>query len=376
MSSAAKPPAAPQARSGESGLTAQPAGERAPTPLLARESGNVVTNAAADVVNRIAAPFQTLNDPKVTSFEKAQRVVAAAASLPKAPIDFLNNAFARATDGISKALPSFNAAIVGSPVLGIPHTHTHPPAMPNPLPAFGMIITGCPTVLIGGLPAARSGDFGIAPTCGAATPIFEICTGSSKVFIGGGRAARMGDFTRQCLPTPPEGGNAAAAAASKLAKAVKAASKGAELLGKLSTALGAVAAVKKVADTQAAAGAASDAAAAAADAGAAGAAEASAEAATAGAEAAAAGLAAAMVGADIAMEVAKAALGKLVGKDPGAPMCVGAVLWGPPKVVIGGFSMPSWSDIAKGLMKLVKGLASAARGGANTGGESSQACDG
>ena len=82
-----------------------------------------------------------------------------------------------------------------------------------------------------------------------------------------------------------------------------------------------------------------------------------------------------MVGADIAMEALKSAMGKMVGKDPGAPMCVGAVLVGSPRVHIGGFPMPSWSDVAKGLMKLVKGLASALRGGATAGGESSQTCD-
>ena len=365
---------APEARSGEAGLTAQPAGERAPTPLLSSESGNVVKNAAADVVNRIAAPFQTLGDPKVTAFEKAQRVVAAAASLPKAPVEFMNNAFARATDGIAKMLPSYPAALaMVSPVAGIPHVHTHPPAMPNPLPAIGQIITGCPSVLIHGMPAARSGDFGIAITCGSTTPIFEIATGSSKVFIGGARAARMGDFTRQCFPAPPAG-NAAAAAMSSLAKAAKAASKGAELLGKLSTALGAVGAVKKVIETHAAAAAAQDAAVAAADSGAAASAEASAAAATAGAEAAAAGVAAAMVGADIAMEAMKSAMGKMVGKDPGAPMCVGAIVIGTPLVLIGGFPMPSWSDVAKGLKKLIEGLASAARGGATSGRDSCQNC--
>lgn len=49
---------------------------------------------------------------------------------------------------------------------------------------------GCPTVLIGGVPAARVGDM-----CTCVGPPDTILTGSSKVFIGGMPAARMGDST-------------------------------------------------------------------------------------------------------------------------------------------------------------------------------------
>ncbi len=49
---------------------------------------------------------------------------------------------------------------------------------------------GCPTVLIGGLPAARVGDLA---TC--AGPPDTIVKGSATVFIGGMPAARMGDST-------------------------------------------------------------------------------------------------------------------------------------------------------------------------------------
>ncbi|MDF2696441.1 MAG: hypothetical protein K0S65_4824, partial [Labilithrix sp.] len=222
----------PANASGGRGIPAQPAAERAQTPLLTKESGNAVTNAAADVVNRTTAPFQNLGQPNVSAFDKAQRVVGAAASLSNAPTDFMNNAFARATDSIAKALPSFPAATVGAMVLGMPHTHTHPPSLippapPIPLPAIGAIMTGCPTVLINGMPAARAGDFGIAPTCGSFTPVFEVYAGSSKVFIGGSRAARMLDITKQCAPgKPPAGGAAkAAGAASKMSKAAGAAQK-------------------------------------------------------------------------------------------------------------------------------------------------------
>jgi uncharacterized Zn-binding protein involved in type VI secretion len=49
---------------------------------------------------------------------------------------------------------------------------------------------GCPTVLIGGMPAARLGDM---LTCSG--PPDTIAGGSSTVMIGGAPAARMGDLT-------------------------------------------------------------------------------------------------------------------------------------------------------------------------------------
>ena len=49
---------------------------------------------------------------------------------------------------------------------------------------------GCPTVLIGGLPAARVGDM-----CICTGPPDSIVMGSSTVLIGGMPAARMGDST-------------------------------------------------------------------------------------------------------------------------------------------------------------------------------------
>lgn len=49
---------------------------------------------------------------------------------------------------------------------------------------------GCPTVLIGGLPAACLGDL---LTC--VGPPDSIVMGSSSVMIGGKPAARMGDMT-------------------------------------------------------------------------------------------------------------------------------------------------------------------------------------
>jgi uncharacterized Zn-binding protein involved in type VI secretion len=49
---------------------------------------------------------------------------------------------------------------------------------------------GCPTVLIGGLPAARATDM-----CTCVGPPDTIAMGSAKVLIGGKPAARMGDST-------------------------------------------------------------------------------------------------------------------------------------------------------------------------------------
>lgn len=65
------------------------------------------------------------------------------------------------------------------------------PAVP-PIPHVGgpIVGPGCPTVLIGGLPAARVGDMA---TC--VGPPDSIIAGSSTVMIGGMPVARMGDAT-------------------------------------------------------------------------------------------------------------------------------------------------------------------------------------
>ncbi len=49
---------------------------------------------------------------------------------------------------------------------------------------------GCPTVFIGGMPAARVGDM-----CTCSGPPDTIVSGSATVKIGGMAAARMGDST-------------------------------------------------------------------------------------------------------------------------------------------------------------------------------------
>jgi uncharacterized Zn-binding protein involved in type VI secretion len=62
----------------------------------------------------------------------------------------------------------------------------------------GTIVVGCPTVLIGGKPAARIGDMHTCPMVTPGTPPIPhvggpITMGSATVLIGGMPAARMGD---------------------------------------------------------------------------------------------------------------------------------------------------------------------------------------
>ena len=66
------------------------------------------------------------------------------------------------------------------------------PMFDGPKPHVGgpILPPGAPTVLIGGLPAARVGDMA---TC--VGPPDAIIIGSMKVMIGGKPAARMGDQT-------------------------------------------------------------------------------------------------------------------------------------------------------------------------------------
>jgi uncharacterized Zn-binding protein involved in type VI secretion len=84
-----------------------------------------------------------------------------------------------------------------------PHCHApiHPAALvptPAPHPALPLpIIKGCPTVLIGGMPAARVSDMSapcILPGCVPGGPGM-IAKGSATVLIGGMPGARVNDMT-------------------------------------------------------------------------------------------------------------------------------------------------------------------------------------
>lgn len=66
------------------------------------------------------------------------------------------------------------------------------PMSTGPVPHVGgpIMPPGCPTVMIGGMPAARVGDM-----CTCSGPPDSIVAGSGTVMIGGMPAARQGDST-------------------------------------------------------------------------------------------------------------------------------------------------------------------------------------
>lgn len=126
------------------------------------------------------------------------REAAAVLKFAALPVDLIDTAIAVLVTKLGSGL-ELAAATTFTMHLGCPHTHLHPPAFPTPLPSLGPVMLGnCASVLIGGLPAARVDDLGVAVGCGTFTPPFQITTGSSKVFIAGKRAARFTDFTKHC----------------------------------------------------------------------------------------------------------------------------------------------------------------------------------
>lgn len=265
-----------------------------------------------------------------------QEFVGNAISVVSAPVDALNLGVAKATLAFVQMLPKFPAArLFGDIVFGWPHAHSHPPnlippAPPIPLPSVGPVIcAGAVSVLINGLPSARVGDLGFGVWCGGFFPIFEIQTGSSHVFIGGARPARMLiDFTRHCLPGKP-GFN-------KLGAAMMLFSAG----------MGALGVASSLIDKGHAEAAAEEAPTAE-------------EAMAASAQSAAMGLGAAVGAAQTVMDVAAAALSMMMGKDPAIPpgIPIGNFITGSPNVLIGGFPMPGWMAVLRGLGKLLKGVA-------------------
>lgn len=80
------------------------------------------------------------------------------------------------------------------PAARITDMHTCPMVTPGlpPIPHVGgpVVGPGVPTVLIGGLPAAKMGD-----TCVCVGPPDSVVKGSATVMIGGTPAIRMGDTT-------------------------------------------------------------------------------------------------------------------------------------------------------------------------------------
>ncbi|HET6285005.1 MAG TPA: PAAR domain-containing protein [Polyangia bacterium] len=281
----------------------------APAPLIALQGKGVVRNAFANTINSMAAPFQQITAPGKSVLERVNGGVSGVMGLMNAPAALLDTGIAAITAPLAAMLPSFPAATLTALHVGMPHPHAHPPSLippapPVPLPSIGTVmLPGCVSVLIGGLPAARVGDVGLAVTCGSLSPVLEIFMGSSKVFIGGKRAARMLDMTKHCMPSSPM---------STMAKVMTGVGVGAAILG-----------------------------------------------AAAGGNA----LAAAMTAAQQAADMAALAMKQLLGKDPGLTPDMGMLMIGNPTVLIGGFPLPDSSVILEGLKKLAKGLARGVRGG-------------
>jgi uncharacterized Zn-binding protein involved in type VI secretion len=289
-------------------------------------------------MNLPAAPSpQPPSRPK-NALQTLSAGVGAVLSIPMQPANLLNEGFATATQSIAQALPSFPAARLTSLAIGIPHAHiAHPPSgpppiPPTPLPPIGPVLLGtCVQVLINNLPAARCGDLGLNPTCCGLPPFFEIFTGSSNVFIGGARAARVLDITYHCKPVPPAG----AAARGLIAAAKKA-------MGVAMKVAGTAAQVAAIAGDAIAAVEAEDDA----------------------AMSSALGLSAGMMAAQMAADAVAMAAGVAMGKDPCVPPgTLGAITMGSTNVLIGGFPMPTWTAILKGLLKRVKALRAKGRAG-------------
>ncbi|AZD73465.1 RHS repeat-associated core domain-containing protein [Pseudomonas chlororaphis] len=274
----------------------QPAAE----PLIA-PTGDTSVDALAEVVNNTAQPFQEAPPPEQGEVGVVSHWVNAALAVVGAPFELLNTGLALLVSPLDHLTPGMPAAVLGVPHRGVPHAHPHPPSLNAPLPSLGTTLGSCcVSVLIGGIPAARAGDLGIAPTCGSFFPGYDIWTGSSNTYIGGSRAARMSlDITRHCNP------------ASAFGK-----------FGMAMTAVGAAAGGLSAA-AQAEGGEGGE---------------------------------AAMTAAQAAADAATMALGALLGKDPGVPPSTGTLAMGNPTVLIGGFPLPDAMDVAGGLAKAAKKL--------------------
>lgn len=303
---------------------------------LGTDPANPVTRAASemagvgaryvDSVKGLAAPVpgwtkMGAGQKAVAVVRRTQQVLGTAMGAMGVMQDMVDVGFANLTAPIAAVFPSFPAATLGMLYVGIPHAHKHPPSFvapvpPLPLPSLGPITLGtCVRVLIGCLPAARSGDLGVAPTCGGFSPFFQIYTGSSNVFIGGARAARMLDICKVCGKGEGRKPSAMAVAMATLGMAAD--------IGE--------AAVE------------SD-----------------------PAMMAAKSLAGAMAGAQMAADAVAIALSKTMGLDACNPPIIGppgigAVTLGWPTVLIGGFPMPNLPNPAGPILNALKRLAGRAR---------------
>lgn len=267
--------------------------------------------------------------------------ISTVASAPGLVIDTLNTGFASATNVIANALPAFPAATVGKLAVGIPHAHVaHPPSgpppvPPTPLPPVGTTAIGCSVqVLINGMPTARTGDLGLSPTCCGLPPLFEHFTGSSNVFIGGARAVRQLDMTWHCRVVNSSTMRGTSQAMQKAAQAAQIAMMGLAVASMAAQALTAAGDALEAVEADNAA------------------------------MSAALATNAAMMSAQLAVDAIAMATANAMGKDPQVPPTgtIGTVMMGSPNVQIGGFPMPAWMDVARGIIKMAKkGLKGRAR---------------
>lgn len=295
----------------ESTVTAlsNPQTVRSTTTALSKSVSQTFENAVTPVKDLLTGEMEPPSNP-ARAFQQVGGAILGMANLA---MDVTNAGVAAITAPLAAALPPFPAATLGSLYVGIPHAHAHPPSMGIPLPSIGAVLLGtCVQVLIGGMPAARAGDLGLAPTCGGLAPFFEIFLGSSKVFIGGARAARMTDVCVACTKTGTGALRGMAKAMSKAGKAV------------------------------AMAGIAADAADAMSGEG--------------GAEMAKANALAAVMGtAQMLADAAATAASAAMGTDPGVPPAMpGPLVMGVPKVLIAGFPLPTIPDPANWLFGKLK----------------------
>ncbi|MBO0721207.1 MAG: hypothetical protein J2P41_10310, partial [Blastocatellia bacterium] len=251
------------------------------------------------------------------------------------PLDLLNWGVAKLGQwtGVDKFFGSRPAArLYRDYVRGLPHSHLHPPSFGVPLPSVGVVVcAGAHNVLINGSPAVRSGDLGFAAWCGGYIPIFEVITGSSSVFLGGARASRQTiDITMHCFPNP-------------LSKVGLIISGGMMLFSAGMGVLGYIAAQSDQSNFQELAESV----------------DSETEAQILAADAEAAGIEAQMTAEQTLADLAAMAMSLLMGLDPGMPpfMCFGNFISGSPNVLIGGFPMPGWEMIMRGLGKLLKPVA-------------------
>jgi RHS repeat-associated protein len=282
------------------------------------------------VTNLPSFPPKDLEQQPPNPARRVQEFIGGVIGAIATPLDMLNRGVAQVTTGLAKLLgigryPA--ARLYRDFVVGLPHGHLHPPfVMP---PSVGIVIlAGSRNVLINGSPAARTGDVGLAAWCGGWVPIFEVLTGSASVFIGGARASRQTiDFTMHCFPNP----------LSKIGLAITA---GAMVF---SAGMGALSYFAAAADQKNFEELAENA-------------ESEDEAEIMAAEAEARGIEAQIAKEQTLADLAAMAMATAMGLDPGVPpfLCFGKFISGSPNVLIGGFPMPGWEMLLRGLGKLLK----------------------